>query len=77
MQQAVCLFGNIWKTPFFILNATKREMHHLEKGQRKNFAQAINYKDTPKGTLKNVPSRHAGRTNTQCQMQYFLLAPIY
>ena len=69
--------GNIRKIPFSILIATQREMHQSKKGQRKNLAQAIYYKDTPKGTLQNVSSGHAGRTNTQCQTQYFLLAPIY
>ena len=65
MQQAVCLFTeNIWKNPFFILIATQREMHNLKKGQRKNLAQAIYYKDTPEGTLQNVLSGYAGRTNS-------------
>ena len=78
-QQAVFLFtGKIRKTPFYLLIATQTEGNaSIKKYQHKNLAQAINYKDTPKGTLQNVSSGHAGRTNTQCQMQYFLLAPIY
>ena len=39
----------------------------IKKGQCKNLAQAINYKDTPKGTLQNVSSEHASQTITQCQ----------
>ena len=41
-QQAVCHFtGNIWKTPFFILIATQREMHQSKIAKRKNLVQAI------------------------------------
>ena len=58
------------KHPFSLLNATKREMYHSEKGQRKNLAQAIYYKDQPKGTLLNVSFWHGSRTNTQCQTGY-------
>ena len=41
-QQAVCHFtGNIWKTPFSILIAIKREMHQSKIAKRKNLVQAI------------------------------------
>ena len=49
-----------------ILIATQR--YNSEKG--KNLAQAIYYKDTPKGTLLNVSFWHGSRTNTQCQTGY-------
>ena len=42
------LNGNIRKTPFSILIATKREMHQSKKAQPKNLVQAIYKKDTPK-----------------------------
>ena len=65
LLQAVCIFTeHIWKTPFFILIATQRERHQSEKGERKNLPEAIYYKDTPKGALKNVSCGYAGRTNT-------------
>ena len=77
-QQAVCLFtGNIRKNPFFILIATQREMHQSKKGQRKNLAQAIYYKDTPKGTLQNVSSGYVGRTNRQCRTLYLKSRGLY
>ena len=63
--KAVFFFtGNIRKIPFFILIATQRERHQSEKGERKNLPEAIYYKDTPKGALKNVSCGYAGRTNT-------------
>ena len=63
--KAVCFFtGNIRKIPFFILIATQSERHQSEKGERKNLPEAIYYKDTPKGALKNVSCGYAGRTNT-------------
>ena len=62
--------GNIRKTPFSILFATQKEMHQSKKAQRKNLAQTIKYKDTPKGTLQNVSSGHASRTTPQCQTRY-------
>ena len=40
------------------------EIHQLEKGQRKNLPEAIYYKDTPKGALKNVSCEYAGWRNT-------------
>ena len=42
----------------------------IKKGQRKNLAQAIYKKDTPKGTLQNVSSWHDSQTNPQCQTWY-------
>ena len=52
-------------------------MHQSKKAQRKNLAQAIYSKDTPKGTLQNVSSGYADRTNTQCQTRYLKSRGLY
>ena len=50
--RAVFVFtGNIRKMPFSILIATQGEMHQSKNAQRKNLVQAMNNKDTQKGTL--------------------------
>ena len=68
-QQAVCVFtGNIRKTPFSILIATQREMHQSKIAKCKNLVH------TKGQILKFVLSMD---TNTLCQTQYLLLAPIY
>ena len=67
----LCVFSlETSENTIFTLIAAQRELHLSKKGQRKNLAQAIYYKDTPKGTLQNVSSGYAGRTNAQCQTRY-------
>ena len=77
-QQAVCLFtGNISKTPFLILIASQREMYQSQKGQCKNLAQAMYYKDTPKaGYTQYVSSGFVGRTNKR-QTRYLKSRRLY
>ena len=73
-----CIFtGNIRKIAFSILFTTQMEVHQSKKGQHKNLAQAINKKDTPKGTVQNVSSGYASRTNRQCQTGYLKPRGLY
>ena len=54
----LCVFSQeTSETPFFSLIAAQRELHLSKKGQRKNLAQAIYYKDTPKGTHQRAHSK--------------------
>ena len=62
------LTASIWKTPFSILIATQREMHQSKIAKCKNLVH------TKRQILKFVMSMD---TNTLCQTQYLLLAPIY